>query len=224
MNKYIFKILLIISLVTWQSCERKEPFVYQYPTNPAYTWGYAEFWGAFYQHYDVEHHVLSLSLFTDSLFIDEENALDGIGVYLNIDDIFIPATDTIFPAGEYVISQSIDSINPTNGAAYGEVMTLARGEQYNKDGIKYDMGTYVYFIEELQSYTIRKFVVDGSMTVSYPGSNIYIKFDFVLDDKSVLQGKFVYPVSSFPIFDESITPTSTENGMKISPRKPMLKH
>ena len=211
-------------MLSWQSCERKDPFVYQYPTNPTYTWGYAEFWGPIYQHYNIEHHVLSLSLFTDSLFIDEENALDGTGVYLNMDDIFIPATDTILPAGKYVISQSVDSVNPTNGVAFGEVMTMARGEQYNNDGIKYDMGTYVYFIEELESYTTRKFVVDGSMTVSYKGKSIYFDFDFVLDDKTVLKGKYITLLSRFYVFDESIRPPAEKSIMKISQCEPIIKH
>lgn len=223
MNKHIFKILLIVSMLSWQSCERKEPFVYKYPTNPTYTWGYAEFWGSVYQHYDIEHHVLSLSLFTDSLFISDGNSLDGVGVYLNMDDVFIPTTDTIFPAGEYVVSQSIDSLNPVNGVKYGEVMTIARGEQYNKDGVKYDFGTYVYFIEELQSFTIRKFVVDGSMTVSYKGKSIYFDFDFVLDDKSILKGRYISLLSNFPIFDESVLPSTKESAMKINQRKPIIK-
>ena len=192
MNRQFFRILLIISFLGWQSCERKEPFVYTYETNPFYTQGYAEFWGAYYKHYDIDNHVLSLSLFTDSLFLDDENYLNGHGVYLNIDDIFfIPETDIIFPAGEYVVSQPIDSLYSEKSKIFGELMTISCGEQFNQDGIKYDFGTYVYFLEQLESFTIRKLVVGGCMTVSYPKGEVRIDFDFLLDDKTYLRGRFV---------------------------------
>lgn len=177
-NSLIASILMIFVL---SSCEKKEPFVYEYETNPQYTRGYVDFWGqAFSSRYGTENNVLSLYALTDSLWNDEGGLLHGFGQYLWLDDIFVNANDTLFPEGVYQVSSSTDAFS------------IAPGEEFKVDDEKYDdLGARIYFIEQNESYSIRKFIIGGSMTVARINEYTHFEFDFVLDDNTELKGRYI---------------------------------
>ena len=176
-NNLIASILMIFVL---SSCEKKEPFVYEYETNPQYTWGYVDFWGPVYlTEYGIDDNVLSLYAFTDSLGVDDDNQLKGFGQYLLLDDIFVSPNDTLFPEGVYQVSNS------------AEAFTIAPGEEYEVDDVKYDVGALIYFIEQNDSYSIRKFIIGGTMTVTRINEYTRFEFDFILDDETELKGRYI---------------------------------
>ena len=201
-------ILLVLFVLILKASERKEPFVYKYESSPVYTWGYAQFWGQHYSNYDIEENVLSLSLFTDSLYLDKGNSLKGFGQYLFIDDIFISKNDTLFPEGIY---QIVDSI--------GEKI-IAPGKLYDSDGVKTDIGAYVYFIEKNDYFTKRKFITKGDMTVSYLENTIRFDFNFILDDKTDLKG--YYLTSKLTLYNESVANQSVKSRAKLNLRRPFI--
>ena len=176
MKNLFLPLIFVFFLVS--SCEKKEEFIYEYEKNPQYTWGYARFWGAYYADYEIDSNVLSLSAFTTSLSANDEGDLIGTGQYLFIEDIFIASSDTLFPTGTYHISDS------------GDAFTIARGEVYTEDNVKYDIGARVYYIEENENYSIRKFIDKGSMTVSRNGDITRFDFNFILNDSSELKGNY----------------------------------
>ncbi|MEA4936824.1 MAG: hypothetical protein VB102_09295 [Paludibacter sp.] len=177
-NVLIPAFLLLLTLL---SCEKKEPFVYEYETSPQYTWGFADFWGsAFSSKYDTNNNMLSLYALTDSLWKDDEGLLHGFGQYLLLNDIFVNDNDTLFPEGVYHVSNSTDAFS------------IAPGEEYKVDDEKYDdIGARIYFIEQNESYSVRKFIVDGSMTVTRINEYTRFEFDFMLDDETELKGNYV---------------------------------
>lgn len=170
-------VLLFFALT---ACEKKEPFVYEYETNPQYSWGFVDFWGsAFSSKYGTNNNLLSLYALTDSLWKDDEGRLHGFGQYLLLNDIFVNDNDTLFPEGVYHVSNSPNAFS------------IAPGEEYKVDDGKYDdIGARIYFIEQNESYSVRKFIVDGIMTVSRNNEYTRFDFDFILDDETVLKGNY----------------------------------
>ncbi|MCK9507970.1 MAG: hypothetical protein M0Q54_05990 [Pigmentiphaga sp.] len=190
--KYLFPLYLLMSLLILQSCERKIRTEYEYETNPVFTWGEAYFWGDCYANYNIENHVLSLYAFTDSLQLNNKGQLTGFGQYLYLDDIFVSPADTLFPEGIYTVSAS------------REVLTIEPGSLFKEDRIEMDQGACVYFIEKVDQLTTRKFIVEGSMTVSYTEhETIHFEFDFTLDDNTVLHGHF--ETEKLVIYDDSVS-------------------
>ena len=183
---------IMLLLLTLFSCEKKEEFVYEYETNPQYTWGYAEFYGAWYADYGVENNVLSLYAFTDSLLVNDESQLYGFGQQLFLEDIFLTPADTFFVEGVYQVSNS------------REAFTIAPGEEFEEEGKKTDVGAYIIYYEKNDSYSIRKFIVDGSMTVAQVGGYTRFDFDFILDDDTELKGR--YDQLDLNYYDESVYP------------------
>ncbi|GAB1416829.1 hypothetical protein MASR2M117_22350 [Paludibacter sp.] len=202
MKKNILNILVILIVLASNSCEKKEPFVYKYESAPVYTWGYAQFWGQHYVNYEVEENVLSLSLFTEGLYLDKNNSLNGNGQYLFLDDIFVQKGDTVFPEGEYLVLDSIGA------------KIISPGKLYEVDGIKKDIGAYIYFIEKNENFTKRKFIKSGKMTVTKSDKVLRFEFDFVLDDKSELKGYYI--TSKLIIYDESVSTKSDVSRFKIN--------
>ncbi|MGB4414369.1 MAG: hypothetical protein WBI53_05730 [Paludibacter sp.] len=198
-------VILLFLVVSFASCKTNDPdFEYTYNTNPRYTWGYAEFFGAYYKDYENSNNVISLSLFSDSLFIDDEGNLDGTGQYLFIEDLFIASTDTILPEGVYSASKS------------GDPFTFYPGESFGVDEMKYTIGAYIYYIEKNSAFSTIKFIDRGSFTVSNIGSKQNITCNFVLSDSTLLNGMFN---AQLPHIDQSATTASN------APRKkPALKH
>jgi len=196
--------ILILIFIFFSSCKENVPETHAYNTNPAYTWGYAEFFGTYYSNYNNNNNVVSLSLFTDSLYADSTNAIAGLGEYLFLEDIFSAPSDTLLPEGTYTISDS------------KEPFTVAKGEELDFDGLKYTVGAYIYFIEKNSAYSTKKLISSGSFTLNYLGSNYYILCNFVLSDKTVLKGKF--NTKKFPYIDESVSYPAG-----VPRKKPVLK-
>ena len=105
--KLIKSILLLLVTVVLFSCKPTEPPApYSYEANPNFSWGFADFYGNYYQNYGIENNVVTLNLFTQKLFINEKNQLDGAGQYLIIEDIFSTPNDTLLPAGNYKVAET----------------------------------------------------------------------------------------------------------------------
>jgi len=67
-----------------------------------------------------------------------------------------------------------------------------------------DRGACIYFFEKIDQLTTRKFIVEGSMTVSYTEyETILFEFDFILDDDTKLQGSF--ETERLVIYDDSVS-------------------
>jgi hypothetical protein len=186
MKKIIFMMtLVVIALV---SCEKPEVKEYEYETNPKYGWGYAEFWGDYYAEYMNTNNVLSLSLFTDSLDVDQDGNLIGFGQYLYLEDVFIAPTDTLIPAGVYNVDVS------------GDPFSIAPGEEYEYDGDKYNGGAMIYYVEKDEAKSKTVFITGGTMTVSISGEKTVVDCNFILENDSILKGRFS---NQLPHFDSS---------------------
>ena len=207
MYKHNYLYIFFIGLL-FQACERREIIEYEYEKNPQFSWGYAEFWGAHFAHYGLDNHVLSLHAFTDSLTLTKNCNLTGFGQYLVLNEIFISPSDTIFPEGVYEV---------TDTAA---VFTITPGELYNEDGVKYDLGAYIYYYEKNNFYTTRKFIVGGSMKLSFINNIPRFDCNFTLEDESELKGRF--ETNELIIYDNSIAPLSTKQKVKLNQTNPFF--
>lgn len=199
-----FYVYFLCFMLLLQACERREVFEYQYEKDPQYSNGYAEFWGAQYAHYGFDNHVLSLRAFTDSLKLTKDGYLTGFGQYLVLNDIFVSSSDTVFPAGTYEIADTVD------------VFKIAPGELY--EGTKYELGAYIYYIEKNESFSIRKFIVGGTMQVSFTDSVSRFDCNFILDDKSELKGRF--ETNELIIYDYSVVPKPDKQKVKLNQADP----
>lgn len=184
MKRLIYSITALLVLLS--SCKKEDPFVYNYEDNPLYTWGYADFWGNYYSTYSITENVVSLSLFTDDLSVDSTSNLVGVGQYLFIEDIFIAPSDTLLPAGTYTVRDKTESFS------------ITPGEEIEIDGQKFDVGAFVYFVEKNEMFTVMKFITAGTMKISYSGDVTRMDFDFTLDDKTSIKGKYE---GQLPYFD-----------------------
>ncbi|MDX9748930.1 MAG: hypothetical protein RBT57_10560 [Paludibacter sp.] len=184
MNRLFIPALALLFILS--SCEKREPSVYEYEAEPVYTWGYADFWGNYYGEYGISENVLSLSLLTKELSVDSTSNLVGIGQYLYLEDIFVAASDTLLPEGTYAVSKNSAPFN------------IAPGEILEIDGQKLEVGAFVYFLEKNPMFTIMKYIQEGTMKVAYSGNNTRLDFDFTLDDKTTIKGRFE---GQLPYFD-----------------------
>ncbi len=208
MDKQVY-LYIVCFMLLLQACERREVFEYQYEKNPQYSSGYAEFWGSQYAHYGFDNHVLSLRAFTDSLTLTKDGYLTGFGQYLVLNDIFVSSSDTIFPAGTYEIADTID------------VFKIAPGELYDDEGVKYDdIGAYIYFIEKNEYFSVRKYIVGGTMQISFTDSISRFDCDFILDDKSELKGRF--ETDELIIYDYSVVPKPDKQKVKLNQANPFV--
>lgn len=185
-------ILILFLLLTLFSCERREPYVYKYETNPMFSKGSVDFWGSFYSNYDIANNVLSLTAFTDSLMLNPQGYLYGFGQYLYLEDIFIAPSDTLLREGVYHVSDS------------GEPFTIAPGNAYkDKDDAIKDVGAYIYYFEPVESNSIRKFILDGTMKVTKYDQFTDCEFNFILDDKDSTNLKGSFHVKDLIYYDAS---------------------
>jgi len=185
--KKVFLAFIVLAM-TFVACEKPEVKEYEYEKNPAYSWGYAEFWGAYYAEYSNNNHVVSLSLFTDSLKVNQESKLTGFGQYLYLEDVFIAPSDTLLPEGVYEVN---DSGNP---------FSISAGEQMEFNGDKYDVGAMISYVEKNSNNDIRKFITGGKMSVYQIGDKTLIVCDFKLADGTELKGRYE---ARLPYFDQS---------------------
>ncbi len=189
MYSKLITFLLFISIIT-SSCKRNDKDVeYKYATSAEFTWGYAQFYGKYYADYGVENNVVSLSVFTDSLFINNKGQLGGFGQYLFFEDIFSAPSDTILRQGTYWISSLRAPFN------------VAKGEIIEIDGIKYSTGARIYFIEKNALFTKSEAIIGGKFSLNIDEVRYYLLFDLTLADSTNFKGRVNF--KPIPFFDES---------------------
>ena len=189
-----FNLLILLFTFLLASCKGGEPITpYTYESNPHYAWGYAEFYGAYYSEYGIKNNTLSLSLFSDSLKLTNNNELVGYGQYLFLEDIFIAPTDTLIRLGTYRISIS----------EKGDPFTFYAGKKDTIDSEVYTTGAYITYYEQNSDKSTIKLITGGSFTVSLYDNKPRIICNFTTDDKLLLKGSFT---GELPHFDQSLTP------------------
>jgi hypothetical protein len=193
MKKHSWLLVVLIGLLT--SCGGGQLYQqYVYNTNPTYTWGYAEFYGAYYANYKNTNNVISLSLFSDSLKINDIGNLTGTGQYLFLEDVFIAKTDTLLPMGTYTVNNS------------GLPFTVAPGLNDTIDKVVYPIGANISYYEGNPNMSKQKLISSGTFTVSLSGNKYTVIFNLVTDDKKTLKGSFS---AVLPYIDQSlVTPKS----------------
>lgn len=193
MKKHSWLLVVLIGLLT--SCGGGQPYQpYVYNANPTYTWGYAEFYGAYYANYKNTNNVISLSLFSDSLKINDIGNLVGTGQYLFLEDVFIAKTDTLLPTGTYTVSNS------------GLPFTVAPGLNDTIDKLVYPIGASISYYEGNPTMSTLKLITSGTFTVSRIKNSFTIVFDLKTSDKKALKGSFS---ALLPHIDQSLaTPKS----------------
>ncbi|HHT23464.1 MAG TPA: hypothetical protein GXZ87_09195 [Bacteroidales bacterium] len=178
-NTLIISFLLLVTIAVF-SCKPPEPLPpYTYETNPKYTWGFAEFYGSYYSNYHIPNNVVSLNLFTEKLFVNDKNQLDGVGQYLIIQDVFSAPGDTLLLSGEYKVAET------------GEPFTFYSGKKFEDNREIIPSGAFVYYLEAEPTKSKIVYIVDGTMNISTMDYKTYtISCNFILDDKTELKGTF----------------------------------
>lgn len=184
-------IILIVLLVSCKGTEPVPPYVYE--ANPHYSFGYVQFYGTYYKDYGNNNNVISLSLFSDSLYITSEGSLGGFGQYLYLEDVFNSPADSMLQLGTYTIDSS------------GEPFTIAPGINDTIDDEIYTLGATISYYEQNPAKSIMKLITGGKIDVSKVGSKFNISFDLITDDQKELKGSFT---ELLPFFDESLKPAS----------------
>ena len=195
MNKLSFLLISFVILLT--SCGRgvlNPQIVYE--TNPQYTWGYAEYFGAYYKPENGnKNNVLSVSLFTDSLKINDLGNLTGLGQYLFLEDVFQSPTSVLLQEGTYIVNNS------------GLPFTIAPGKNDTIDNEVYPIGAYISYYEYNAANSTLKTISKGSLTVSLMNDSVYnIVCDFKTSDSTVLKGHFT---ATLPHIDQSLSITKS---------------
>ena len=197
MKNHNLLIVCLIALLTSCVGGQLNP-TYVYNTNPAYTWGYAEYFGAYYSDYSNKNNVISLSLFSDSLKINNIGNLTGTGQYLFLEDVFISPTDSVIQVGTYTVSNS------------GLPFTVAPGLKDTVDNQVFLIGASISYYEGNPDMSVQKLITDGSFTVSKSGKLYHISCNLKTADKKDLKGSFT---ALLPHTNQSV------NTPKNTPRK-----
>jgi len=186
-------ISIVIFLTSCVGGQLNPPYVYN--TNPAYTWGSADFFGAYYSDYNNKNNVISISLFSDSLKLNSIGNLTGTGQYLFLEDVFVSPTDSVLPVGTYTFSTS------------GLPFTVAPGLKDTVDNQVFLIGANISFYEGNPDMSIQKLITDGSFTVTKSGKLYHIACNLKTADKKDLKGSFT---ALLPFTNQSIsTPKNT---------------
>jgi len=195
MNKFNLLLISLVSMLT--SCgggQLNQQIVYE--TNPQYSWGYAEYFGAYYKPENGnKNNVLSVSLFTDSLKINTVGNLTGLGQYLFLEDVFQSPTTVFLEAGTYIVNNS------------GLPFTITPGKNDTIDNEVYPIGAYISYYEYNAANSTLKTISKGSLTVSLMNDSVYnIVCDFKTSDSTVLKGHFT---ATLPHIDQSLSITKS---------------
>ena len=194
MKKLNLSIFIFATLLV--SCgggQLNSPLVYE--KNPHYTSGYGEFFGDYYYNENAnKNNVISLSLFTDSLKINDLGNLTGLGQYLFLEDVFQAPADTLLKQGVYNISNS------------GLPFTVAPGKNDTVDGEVYPLGAYISYYEFNAANSTMKLISSGSFTVSLSGEIYSIACNFKTSDNLDLKGSFT---ATLPHINQSINTTKS---------------
>ena len=105
-NLNILYIFIAILLFSCNGSEPDSPYVYE--ANPHYSFGYIQFYGLFYKNVGNPNNILTISLFSDSLYISEEGSLEGFGQFLYLEDVYNSPTDTLLHTTTYTVNESRD--------------------------------------------------------------------------------------------------------------------
>ena len=195
-DKVLIMTFVIVSSIIIYSCKPVEPPApYRYEVNPKFTWGFAEFYGSYYSNYNITNNVITLNLFTEKLFVNENIQLDGVGQYLVIEDVFTAPTDTLLPSGLYKVSDK------------GEPFTFFVGKKFEDNRNEIPSGAYLYYIEADPSKSKISYVTDGTFNVSIVNDSVYnVQCDFILDGKTEMKGNFQHVL--YHIDRTAVTPPS----------------
>ena len=177
----IIHTLCVLFLLGFTACNPNTPVLpYAYETNPQYTKVLEEFYGAYYSNYNCKNNVLTLSLFTKDLGLDEQNQLVGLGQCLVFTDVFIHPKDTILPEGTYNLAET------------KEPFTFFGGKEFKEKGAISGIpsGAYICYVEADPSKNKIKYITEGSFTVSIQNKEYTIHCNFKTDDKKELKGTF----------------------------------
>lgn len=174
-----YLIFLLSVFLTFIACDPIDPSQkYQYESKPAYTWGYAQYFGAFYADYNNLNPNFSVSLLSDSLYVNNSGELAGLGQYLYIEDIFAPIGSTTLPAGTYKADST------------GKPFTFYPGVEFKVDDYKINTGAYIYYFEKKQAFTAMKHISSGYFTVQIAENKHIINCKFTLSDSSKIEGSY----------------------------------
>ena len=189
MKKYNLLIILFAALLT--SCGGSQvnaPLVYE--KNPQYSWGYAEYFGDYYFAENKNtNNVLSISLFTDSLKLNNLGNLTGLGQYLYLEDVFQAPNNIILQPGTYNVNAS------------GLPFTIAPGKNDTVDAQVYPIGAYISYYEYNASNSTLKLITSGTLTVSLTGNIYGIACNFKTSDGLDLKGNYT---ATLPHIDQSV--------------------
>ncbi|MDD4968132.1 MAG: hypothetical protein PHT07_01755 [Paludibacter sp.] len=184
----LFLFVLTAILTSCGGGQLNSPLVYE--KNPQYTWGYAEFFGDYYAGYGNKNNVLSISLFTDSLKLNDLGSLYGLGQYLFLEDVFQAPSDTLLRQGTYQVNDS------------GLPFTIAPGKNDTVDNAVYPIGAYISYYEFNAANSTLKIITGGSFTVVRLLGNTYnITCNFKTSDNLDLKGNFT---ATLPHIDQSL--------------------
>ncbi|MEI7502859.1 MAG: hypothetical protein WCJ61_06210 [Paludibacter sp.] len=201
----IFKILFFILTILQVSCKNGEPNLpYTYEANPHYTWGYAEFYGAYYADLGMKNNTFSISLFSDSLGLTNKGALAGYGQYLFLEDVFVSPLTSKLPEGKYTINETA---NP---------FTVFAGKNDTIDSEVYTIGAYISYYEQNSAKSKIKLISRGTFDVKIVNDSVYnIVCDFKTSDSLLLKGSFE---AVLPHFDQSLAPkkVGSRNRFKLN--------
>lgn len=165
--------------VVFSSCNDYTPVPpYVYESNPHYAFGYAEFYGSYYAEYGNSNNTLSVSLFSDSLKINENGELVGYGQYLFLEDVFVAPTDSLLPAGVYTVDDS------------GKPFTVFKGTNDTINGDIYHSGAYINYFEKTAAKSTVKLITSGTFSVAVRDAVYTITFDLKTSDNKELKGNF----------------------------------
>ena len=187
-------LLTLLFLGILYSCKGSEPIQpYVYETNPHYYLGYEDFYGAYYAEYGNLNKTISLSLFSDSLKLNDNKELVGFGQYLFLEDIFVAPTDTILPVGTYRITNS----------ELTEPFTIYAGKNDTIDSEVYPIGAYISYFEQNSAKSTYKLITQGSFTLSIYNNKFRIVCNFKTADDKELKGSFT---GGFYYSNQSLNP------------------
>lgn len=178
---------MILFLAACNGGEPPMPFTYN--ANPKYTWGYVEYFGAEYAAKNIKNHILSVSLFSDSLSIDSTASLKGTGQFLFLEDVYISPTDILLPLKTFTVNNS------------HEPYTITPGKNDTIGTEVFPIGACIYYYEENSSKSTIKFITEGSCTVDTINNKYRVVCNFKTADKMTLKGSFL---GQLPHIDESM--------------------
>lgn len=180
-NVIFISIVFFVSLASCDGPEPRTPYVYE--SNPNYTYGFTEFYGAYYTNVGINQNVLSLSLYSDTLKKTDEG--NWYGQLLYFEDVFLPINDSLLTKQIYIISSS------------NEPYTIAPGRLDTIDKEVYNYGAIISYYEQNSSASTTKLITEGTVEVKKLGLKYLITCDLKTSDHLPLTGTFINELKQF---------------------------